>query len=259
MKTRLLIAAALLLIFSSCGKKSGTIPESWVPYDETEEIMANSEHPSPKMRFTLIQSRILDKNAIWKVITAQIKGFTEEDYEELKPLILEQDIPSIQEYISSGRLTYEKLTQWYLYRIIKYENNRNSCLNNIIAINPYAVREARLCDRNRTGDIHPLYGMPVLLKDNIGAEGMTTTAGAAALKDNMTSDAFIVKRIKARGGIILGKANLSEWANYLSSACPNGYSAVGGQTLNPYGRKRFAQISASTSPRPTKGLSVGTT
>jgi len=81
--------------------------------------------------------------------------------------------------------------------------------------------------------------MPVLLKDNIGTTGLPTTAGAVALLDNNAPDAFIVERIKEKGGIILGKANLSEWANYLSSACPNGYSAVGGQTLNPYGRRKF--------------------
>jgi amidase len=68
---------------------------------------------------------------------------------------------------------------------------------------------------------------------------MATTAGAVALRNNYTSDAFIVERIKEKGGIILGKTNLSEWANLLSQKCPNGYSAVGGQTLNPSGRKIF--------------------
>jgi amidase len=81
--------------------------------------------------------------------------------------------------------------------------------------------------------------MPVLLKDNIGVSGMPTTAGAVALKNNNAPDAFIAVRIKEKGGIILGKTNLSEWANYISPNLPNGFSAMGGQTLNPYGRKIF--------------------
>ena len=126
-----------------------------------------------------------------------------------------------------------------MYRIVKYENDRDKFLNAIIDINPYAVREARKRDRNKSAADHPLYGMPILLKDNIDAEGMATTAGAMAFRNNYASDAFIVRRIKEKGGIILGKTNLSEWANFLSQNCPNGYSAVGGQTLNPYGRKVF--------------------
>ena len=79
--------------------------------------------------------------------------------------------------------------------------------------------------------------MPILLKDNINTKGMPTTAGALALVDNKnTEDAFIVKRLKEEGALILGKANLSEWAYYFCSGCPVGYSAVGGQSLNPYGR-----------------------
>ena len=81
--------------------------------------------------------------------------------------------------------------------------------------------------------------MPILLKDNIGAAGMKTTAGAIALEDNTTDDAFIVKQLKAKGALILGKVNLSEWAYFLCTGCPVGYSAVGGQTLNPYGRRIF--------------------
>lgn len=211
----------------------------WIPYDETEELAQNASHPSPKMRYKLIQSRLLDKNEIWAAMSGQIHGFTEEDYQRLKPFILGQDIPSMQSHIRAGELTYEKLTQWYLYRIFKYENDRDRALNCIIAINPEAVSEARKRDRKRSAGDHPIYGMPVLLKDNIGMQGLPTTAGAAALINNYTPDAFIVERMKEQGAIILGKTNLSEWANYLSSACPNGYSAVGGQTLNPYGRRKF--------------------
>jgi amidase len=229
----------LMLLLLSCKQKPVTEIALWVPYDESEELAQNADHQSPKMHYKLIQSRILDKNAVWDNVAEQISNFSEEDYQKLKPYILEQDIPTIQSHISAGDLTYEKLTQWYLYRIVKYENDRNTMLNSIIAINPEAVTEARERDKNRSDNDHPIYGMPVLLKDNVGMEGLATTAGAAVLRDNMTADAFITERIREKGGIILGKTNLSEWANYLSSACPNGYSAVGGQTLNPYGRRKF--------------------
>ncbi len=228
-----------MLLMLSCRQEKVTVIPSWVPYDESDEIAANAGNRSVRMRYKLIQSKVLDKNEVWKNVTDQILHFSEDDYQRLKPLILEQDIPSIQSHIRNGDLTYEKLTQWYLYRIVKYENDRNKLLNNIIAINPDAVNEARERDRNKSSSDHPVYGMPVLLKDNVDFEGLPTTAGALALLNNNAQDAFIVERIKEKGGIILGKANLSEWANYLSMVCPNGYSAVGGQTLNPYGRKIF--------------------
>ena len=229
----------LLILLPACNRAPVTVIPPWIPYDESEELAENADHQSPKMRYKLIQSKILDKNAIWEDVAPQIRNFTGEDYERLKPFILEQDIPTIQSHIIAGDLTYEKLTQWYLFRIVKFENDSITALNSIIAINPDAVSEAREKDKNRADGDHPIYGIPVLLKDNIGLEGLPTTAGAAALLNNYSPDAFIVERIKEKGGIILGKTNLSEWANYLSSACPNGYSAVGGQTLNPYGRRRF--------------------
>lgn len=239
MKTRLIILSSVVSILLCNCHGPVTRINPWVPYDESAEIAQNASHSSPKMRYQLIQSRILDRNAVWKNVSDQLHGFTDEDYQRLKPLILEQDIPSLQLHVSSGRLTYRELTQWYLYRIVMFENNPATALNNIISINPDAVREAVERDRKRSPGHHPLYGIPVLLKDNIGMNGLPTTAGAAFLTGNMASDAFIVERIKEKGGIILGKVNLSEWANYLSSACPNGYSAVGGQTLNPYGRRKF--------------------
>ncbi|MGK0414542.1 MAG: amidase [Polaribacter sp.] len=85
-----------------------------------------------------------------------------------------------------------------------------------------------------------MFGMPILLKDNINTKEMPTTAGAVALQRNFTkSDAFIVEKLKENGALILGKVNLSEWAYFFCSGCPVGYSAIGGQTLNPYGRAVF--------------------
>lgn len=230
---------SLSLLLLACQQQPKTEIAPWVPYDESEEIAANADHQSIRMQFRLIQSKVSDKNTMWANVADQIAYFSEEDYERLKPLILEQDIPTIQAHIKAGDLTYEKLTQWYLYRIVKFENNKDTFLNNMIAINPNAVEEARKKDRNKSDDDHPIYGIPVILKDNVNAEGMPTTAGAHALKDNYASDAFITDRIKEHGGIILGKSSLSEWANFMCLRCPNGFSAVGGQTLNPYGRRIF--------------------
>ena len=113
-------------------------------------------------------------------------------------------------------------------------------LNNIIAINPNAVAEARQRDKNKSANTHPIYGMPIILKDNINLNGLPTTAGAQAFSNNRdTKDAFIVDRFQEKGAILLAKANLSEWANFMCLDCPNGYSAMGGQTLNPYGRRQF--------------------
>lgn len=234
----ILFVSIILLLSCSTSKKITSIPV-WQPYDETEVLAKNANNENRKLRYKRIQSKIQDKNVMWKTIAAQLNNFSEADYVRLKPLILNQDIPTLQSYIKSGSLSYEKLTQWYLYRIVIFENDKNTALNNIISINPNAVKEARKKDKNKTATDHPLYGIPVLLKDNINADGMVTTAGAAAFANNITADAFITKRIKAKGGIILGKTNLSEWANYLCTDCPNGYSAMGGQTLNPYGLRIF--------------------
>ncbi|MDP2162079.1 MAG: amidase family protein, partial [Flavobacterium sp.] len=229
----------LLLFTFACKTQHKTIIPSWIPYNESEELAANANHESQKMRFKLIQSRILDKNEIWKNVANQIKDFSEKDYQRLLPFILEQDIPTIQTHIQSGILSYKALTQWYLYRIVKYENDRDKTLNAIVSINPNAVEEAKKRDKHKSSANHLIYGMPILLKDNTNAEGMSTTAGTHLLRNNKATDAFIVAGIKENGGIILGKTNLSEWANFLCLDCPNGYSAFGGQTLNPYGRKIF--------------------
>ncbi len=124
-KTRMKIGILLLLIctISCTSVKKATIP-AWMPYDETGELAKNAGNENTRLRYKLIQSKILDKNELWKNIAPQIKGFTEQDYEGLKPLILEQDIPTLQAHITSGKLSYEKLTQWYLFRMVKFENDK---------------------------------------------------------------------------------------------------------------------------------------
>ncbi len=228
------------IMLISCSKKPETIIPAWIPYDQSEEIVANEDHPSRNMRYRQIQSKLNDKNDIWAIIQPQIQDFSAEDYTSLTPYILEKDIPAIQSAVEAGNLTYEKLVQWYLYRIALYENDSNKTLHTVITINPEARDQARRLDKARKQGHHPIYGMPILVKDNINTQYMPTTAGAAILQNNETGeDAFIISRIREKGGIILGKLSLSEWANFICNGCPNGWSAVGGQTLNPYGPRKF--------------------
>lgn len=229
----------IVFVFFSCSKNLSS-DRTWTSYDETSQIAGLVNNKNERMRFKLIQSKNLDKNDMFKSINSQLGNFNEEDYVQLLPYILDKDILNIQKSIDERKLNYEKLTKWYLYRILKYESNRETFLNAILSINKNAVQEAKLLDKSSVkSKSHPIYGMPILLKDNINTKGMPTTAGAVALKDNNTGDAFIVNQLKAKGAIILGKANLSEWAYFLCDSCPSGYSALGGQTLNPYGRTLF--------------------
>ncbi len=210
----------------------------WTPYNDSTEVAANAEHENGRMRYKLIQSKVLDKNDVFRPLYNEVSQFSEERYEQIKPLVLEQDIPTIQGHIKTEKLTYEELVLFYLKRIYKYELDNSTTLNTVIALNPNVLQEARKLDKDKKG-LHPIYGMPILLKDNIGTQNMKTTAGAIALQHNTTDNAFIVNRLKENGALILGKVNLSEWAYFLCSGCPVGYSAVGGQTLNPYGRRIF--------------------
>ena len=114
----------------------------------------------------------------------------------------------------------------------------NSRINAVAELNPNALFEAEGMDSLSESDPDAiLKGVPVLIKDNIAVAGfLHTTAGSLALKDNYASaDAFVVKQIRKRGGIILGKSHLTEWANFMSDHMVNGYSSYGGQVLNPYG------------------------
>ncbi|MCH1539547.1 MAG: amidase [Flavobacteriaceae bacterium] len=237
MKKTLLFLFLISLVGCNQNPKTNIAP--WVAYDESEELEAAQKNKSSKMRYRLIPSKVSNKNDLWKSIEPQIQSFTQQDYLSLKPLILEQNIPTLQAHIKEGLLTYEKLTQWYLYRIVLFENDSIQALNSVISIHPDAVKIAREKDLNKSAENHPVYGIPILLKDNINVADLPTTAGAEMLKTNLADNAFIVERLQEKGAVILGKTNLSEWANYLCKGCPNGYSAVGGQTLNPYGKRVF--------------------
>ncbi|WP_428331806.1 amidase [Novosphingobium sp.] len=135
--------------------------------------------------------------------------------------------------------------EFYLSRIAAL-NHAGPHLNAVIAINPDAAQAARIATGAGTG---PLAGKPILIKDNIETrEPIATTAGSLALADNVTGrDAPLVARLRAAGAVVLGKSNLSEWANIRSSASSSGWSAVGGQTRNPHATDRSPCGSSSGS------------
>lgn len=141
------------------------------------------------------------------------------------------------EAIADGDVGSEEMVKRYLKQISEIDDS-GPMLNAVIALNHDALKEAKKLDRERRkGKLRgPLHGVPILLKDNIEAAGkMPTTAGSLALKDNITDrDAPLVARLKAAGAIILGKTNLSEWANIRSDNSTSGWSAVGGLTKNPH-------------------------
>jgi amidase len=242
MLTNRLVTLLLIsvLAFSSCKEKNIPEFETWIPYDETGLIKSSAENESERLRYKLLQSKVSDRNDLLETITLQLEDFSRDRYNELSVYILDQDISTLQNHISEGVFSYKELTQWYLYRIAYYESNQDLALNAMISINPKVVAQAEALDEESKGGSHPIYGMPIILKDNINTSNMPTTAGAAVLKDNQPeNDAEIVSNLKSHGGLVLGKANLSEWANFLCDGCPNGYSAIGGQTLNPYGARQF--------------------
>ncbi len=149
----------------------------------------------------------------------------------------ETTIHQLQQELQNGKYTSEKLVSLYLERIQKLDKNGPG-LNSVIEVNPDALLIARKLDKERkSGKIRSaLHGIPVLIKDNIDtADKMATSAGSLALAESHAEkDAFIVTRLRESGAVILGKTNLSEWANFRSTNSSSGWSGRGGQTLNPY-------------------------
>jgi amidase len=145
-------------------------------------------------------------------------------------------IDELQQKMKSGEYTSRSITEMYLKRINDIDKNGHA-INAVIELNPDALNIADGLDNERkSGKVRgPLHGIPVLIKDNINtADKMMTTAGALALEGNKASkDAFIIKHLREAGAVLLGKTNLSEWANFRSSRSTSGWSSRGGQTKNP--------------------------
>ena len=156
----------------------------------------------------------------------------------------------LQQKMQSGEYTSRKITEMYLKRIEDIDKN-GPVLNAVIQVNPDALAIADAMDKERKegNNRGPLHGIPVLIKDNIATgDKMMTTAGSLALAGTIeTSDAFIIKQLRAAGAVLLGKTNLSEWANFRSTRSASGWSSRGGQTKNPYILDRSPSGSSSGS------------
>ena len=162
----------------------------------------------------------------------------------------ELSISELQAQMRSGALTARALTEGYLARIDAIDRH-GPALNAVIELNPEALSIAEALDAERAaGQVRgPLHGLPILIKDNIDTgDRMQTTAGSLALEGSYAAqDSFVAARLRQAGAVILGKTNLSEWANFRSSHSSSGWSSRGGQTRNPYALDRSPSGSSSGS------------
>lgn len=174
-------------------------------------------------------------------------------------VVEEKTISELLALLEEGAATSKELVLAYLERIAKIDKS-GPTLNSIAEINPdaAALAEVRDAQRKKGEIIGPLHGIPVVIKDNIDSgDKMHTTAGSIALKDHYAGeDAFVVKKLKAAGAIILGKANLTEWANFIAIGMRNGFSSRGGAVLNCYGPGRFDVGGSSSGPAVAAGANL---
>ncbi|MFZ5824661.1 MAG: amidase [Bacillota bacterium] len=152
-------------------------------------------------------------------------------------LLPEATIAEMSRAMGAGALTAEQLVRMYLERIAAYDR-AGVTLNSVLEINPDALHIAEALDRERklSGPRGPLHGIPVMIKDNIDtADKLHTSAGSLALASSYAPrDAAVAERLRRAGAVILGKVNMTEWANFMTIGMPSGYSSRGGQVLNPY-------------------------
>src|SRR6266568_8158541 len=162
----------------------------------------------------------------------------------------EMTVADLQNGMPAGRFTAAALARQYLKRIAEVDR-KGPRLKAVIELNPDALGIAEVLDRERQSKSQrgPLHGIPILIKDNIDThDRMTTTAGSLALEGSIApQDSFLVERLRSAGAVILGKTNLSEWANFRGSRSISGWSGRGGQTRNPYCIDRSPSGSSSGS------------
>ena len=224
--------AALGLLLAACGGAAQRVAPAELPTAKEA-----GEDDCPERQFPLAEPAYHAKRPRdLAPFAPALAALTEERRRELDGLLRESSVAAIQATLAGGRITSADLVTWYLDRIARYDVNR---LNAVMELNPQALAVAAEMDAERAaaGPRGPLHGIPVLVKDNIAtADGLHAAAGAWALRDWQPGrDAFLVARLREAGAIILGKTNMSEWANYMDPCLPNGFSALGGQTQSPYG------------------------
>lgn len=164
--------------------------------------------------------------------------------------IEEASILEIQQEMEKGSLSSVELVKFYIQRIVKYDKESPK-LNSVLEINPdlLFIAEALDNERVRKGCRGMMHGIPVLIKDNINTgDKMHTSGGSLALADAYApEDAFVVKKLREAGAIIMGKSNMTEFANFMGENMPSGYSSRGGQVLNPYDVNKVPSGSSSGS------------
>lgn len=189
--------------------------------------------PLDGVREAFLSLLILSANISYtKVVSTESTGGSHVAFD-----LIEATIAALSRRLASGELTSAQLVCMYLERIAAYDKS-GLALNSVLEINPDALFIAEALDRERqiSGPRGPLHGIPVLVKDNIDtADKMHTSAGSLALADSYAQkDSFVAAQLRKAGAVILGKANMTEWANFMTIGMPSGYSSRGGQVLNPY-------------------------
>lgn len=191
-----------------------------------------------------------------------LKELDQSKYDKIDQLVGTATVPEIAALLSKRTVSATDLVTYYVARIQRFDESK---LNSVMELDPTALLQAKAADSliDKCSQALPMLGIPVLFKDNITTGPSThTTAGAAALADwRPTGEATLVSNLRAAGAIVLGKTNLSEWANYLDPSMPNGYSALGGQTRNPYaGDETYGSSSGSAVAASARfaALTVGT-
>lgn len=179
----------------------------------------------------------------------KVDTYKEYDIDEtLMEKVIQSDVQSLQKMVRDNELTYSELVKCFWNQVVRMKE-----YNAVISLNPEAIEQAEKMSYDETHDL--LYGLPVLVKDNVNMTGLPTTAGAAVLKEHMSdADAELITRLKEKGALILGKTNLSEWANFMSTESSNGYSAIGGQTKNAFGQFDVGGSSAGSAVAAALGL-----
>ena len=225
MKKTLLIAPILLILFvTACGGQAAASAAA------EPCALVDLPYPRPEPEYTGKLPRDFG------VFTTALESYTPDERAAREALVSGKTILELQDLLDSDEITSVDLVIYYLERIQRYDVDK---LNSVLELNPEALEIAQAMDDERAeGSVRGLiHGIPVLLKDNIATgDQLHTAAGAAAMLGwDPDRDAFLVGQLRNAGAIILGKANLSEWANYMDSCSPNGFSANGGQTQNPYG------------------------
>jgi amidase len=188
------------------------------------------------------------------LVTLAVPVTADHDRRSRRFELLETTIPAVQQALRDRVITAEQLVRMYLKRIAAYDGESTTAhLNSYIHLNRHVLDDARDADKDNDNDDHdrnafdrdgdgrghrqrrPLHGIPMILKDNIDTRDMPTTAGSLALAGSFPrSDAFITKKLRAAGAIFLGKATMTEFANFLTNGMPAGYSSLGGYGYNAY-------------------------